>query len=98
MQKDFRYGNATSSRTGIMVCRTCHKDINDGEYRYRETDREFINWHRACCEDDPMWKHLDEKKAVLAAEQEQFESDMAALIKKWGEDRVSEFICSAYEY
>lgn len=84
MAKSFYYGDASTGRTGIMVCAACNKPIEDGEYRYRETTERYINVHRACCAGDPEWGRLDRARTSAKNEYLEFLKDCRMMKEKWG--------------
>lgn len=64
MAKHWDYADAATSTTGLMVCTACRKKITEGQYRYRETEAEYLTQHRACCTADPMWAKMDKAEAA----------------------------------
>lgn len=63
----WQYSNADTHRCGTMQCTMCGKEIEQGEFRYREAydDRGFhAHQHRACVpEDQHEYWHFQEDKA-----------------------------------
>lgn len=70
MAKKWEYSDCRTGRHGLMVCCTCHADIDTGEYRYRMNSKytAYITEHRKCSEDDPVWVRLDHKMAQQVEE------------------------------
>lgn len=78
------YCDAGNSFHGRMVCVSCHKSIDDGEYRCRETKDAYITQHRACSASDPMWAKRDGERVKLLVRERELHRDALAFVAKWG--------------
>lgn len=94
MRRDFRYTDASGSQHGLMVCGACHRKIETGPYRYRETEEAFIVHHRACSESDPEWAKQDQENAARLARQAALLAACKAFRAEWGVDDLDDLIRS----
>lgn len=83
MKRVYFYGNAATSQTGDMICSVCHKPIDYGDYRYRETPDRYITQHRKCVTDYHFLSRDKEKEDL-----EQFLVDrqkaIMLFVERWG--------------
>lgn len=79
--KSWNYASAETHQVSDMICTACRKPIDNGEFRYRETDAGYFPQHRACSSDDVNWSRSDAKRAAQIA----FYADMDAAFKKFCE-------------
>jgi hypothetical protein len=88
----YRYTNAATSSTGIMVCSVCRKAITEGEYRYFDNGDAYINQHRACTESDAQWALMDHQRIEGMARYSKFVAACVEFKAKWGVTELDEYI------
>lgn len=96
MARHWKYANAETTRVGRMVCTACHKPIETGRFRFRETEDAFLPQHEACCSDDPQWARLDREAARRNRRAEQISRDLTAIMERHGMT-ASDLLCVAEE-
>lgn len=97
--KDWNYSIAPGQQAGTMRCGSCGQQIVAGEFRYRQKskggDWGYVQQHRECCHDDPMWSQLDARAAESEARHKEFVAACIAFRDKWGVDDLDDYIPSA---
>lgn len=84
MAKRYDYADAATCSVGLMSCCVCGKKITNGEFRYHETTKAYVSCHRACCEDDKMWKKLDKEQKDREDYAKAYEQACKEFLEKWG--------------
>lgn len=69
----------------MMICCTCRKKIEHGDFRYRSTEAGFVTQHRNCSIDDPAWARRDRDARRLAAFHERRRTAFSEFVAKWGD-------------
>lgn len=97
---DFQLLNAATSKTGTMLCSTCHHDITEGDFlSYRKSskgDWAFVTHHRECSMVNPKWAAMwakrecedewkNKRSRALLAEAKEFR-------EKWGVEALDDLI------
>lgn len=96
-KKDWQYTNVASARYGSMVCIACSKQIEEGQYRWRETAAAYLSQHRKCCADDPVWAKLDRELEQRVARVRSDLAEYTAFRAKHGNADIDEEIASMHE-
>lgn len=84
MAKRWNYSHAEICRVGTMICTACRQKINDGMFRYRETDDAYLPQHKACCADDPEWAHIETRRQKQEAYFVRRKDALQAFINEYG--------------
>jgi hypothetical protein len=92
MKRSWNYASAENTRVGTMICTACRIPIENGEYRYRETEDAYLPQHRACSEQDEGWKFRDKQKAINIQKARQYLADCLNFRSKWLTDVLNDEI------
>jgi hypothetical protein len=92
MTKQFDYGDAATSRHGLMICGACREPITQGQYRYRELPDRFVTHHRDCSLDDPRWASLDRRAEAEVRRIDELRAEARAFYEKWGVTDLSDWL------
>lgn len=99
MSKQWSYSLAPQCGTGTMRCGCCGKQIESGEFRYRQKsskgDWHYVQQHRACSLDDPTWLERDKAQADAIAHQARFVAACIAFRKEWEINDLDDYIGEA---
>lgn len=94
--KSWDYSDAKHCSTGTMQCSQCGKKITEGEFRYRQKykggDWHYVQHHRACCLEDPMWMALDNLQATAHAQRKALSDACREFKARWGVDELDDYI------
>jgi hypothetical protein len=75
-----------------MVCCSCGKPIEAGEYRWREKADAYVTQHRACSPDAPEWRSLDANRKAQSGHNERLLAAAVAFRARWSVDDLDDLI------
>jgi hypothetical protein len=84
MAKQWTYTDALGQQVGLMICTACHKPIDSGEYRFRETEEAYLPQHRECSANDPCWAQVDKRRREQAAFFAKRKAALQAFVNEFG--------------